>query len=77
MTLATIEVDLNGNKVIKFTGLRLKIQTNGNLPYIHRTFEVGTIIHKFGIVPLTEIKDWVKKYGTPRAFLAVSKLTTN
>ena len=51
MNYIKIQRDGNGNKILSIKGMP-SIQTNGNLPLIHRSFESGTTIRR--------AKDYVK-----------------
>lgn len=62
-----IAMDGNGNKIAKFmpiNGRGFGVQTNGNLPKIHR-LEVGEdITAKSSIGLWIEFIDYVKEFGT-------------
>lgn len=53
----TLVIDRNGNRVLRISGARPGIQTNGAMPRTHRD----------GIGPWTmdEVRAFVEAYGTP------------
>ena len=65
-----IDRDLNGNKVVRvnslYFGSKFSIKTLGNLPGIHTNYIVGQ--KEFGntYFMLTEINNYVYRYGTDR-----------
>ena len=69
-TQIKIAKDVNGNKVARFrsvTGRRgFSIQTNGNMPALHRK-SIGDVIHAHsGVECWKEFLGYVKEFGTAR-----------
>jgi hypothetical protein len=68
LVINKIAMDANGNKTLylsTFSGKRKKIQTNGNLPYIHSKFG-KTDFDKIIEDPkaIKEIKDYLSEYDS-------------
>ncbi len=76
-----IIIDTNGNKCIKIestdfnSGRGFSIQTNGNLPFIHKNFSIETKskdMKKIDVcVAECEIMDYITEYGTPKQQMKV------
>lgn len=76
-----IIIDTNGNKCIKIesadfnSGRGFSIQTNGNLPFIHKNFSIETKMKQVEkinfVVAECEIMDYIKEYGTHKQQMKV------
>lgn len=76
-----IIIDTNGNKCIKIestdfnSGRGFSIQTNGNLPFIHKNFSIETKMRNVEkinfVVAECEIMDYITEYGTPEQQMKV------